>query len=63
MKTTKERLYSEAHDEVAKLMGKGYTLTIARQEVSKKSGLAYGTIVRITLDLNPARKCETCKAE
>lgn len=63
MKTTKEKMYSEARDKVAKLMEKGYSLTVARQEASKKTGLAYSTIVRITLDLNPARKCESCKAE
>lgn len=45
------------------MIEKGYSLTAARTEVSGKTGLSYNTVIRITLDLNPARKCETSKAE
>lgn len=61
--TAKEKLYARVHDKVARLIEKGYSLTAARTEVSGKTGLSYNTVIRITLDLNPARKCESCKAE
>ena len=61
--TAKEKMYKKAHDKVAKLMGKGYSLTQARSEVAGTTGLSYNTVIRITLDLNTERKCENCKAK
>lgn len=61
--TAKEKLYARVHDKVARLIKNGYSLTAARTVVSGETGLSYNTVIRITLDLNPARKCESCKAE
>lgn len=61
--TEKEKLYAKVHDKVARLMEKGSTLTAARTEVAGKTGLSYNTVIRITLDLNPSRQCEACRAE
>ncbi|MBR3783983.1 MAG: hypothetical protein IKJ78_05935 [Bacteroidales bacterium] len=61
--TAKEKLYARVHDKVARLINNGYSLTAARIVVSGETGLSYNTVIHITLDLNSARKCESCKAE
>lgn len=61
--TAKEKLYARVHDKVARLIKNGSSLTAARTVVSGETGLSYNTVIRITLDLNPARKHEACKSE